>query len=169
MSLRALTPIDTHRLQQLLRRLVCSAPWFDRCWSAFNNGDDRRARPTKRPDDALDRAAIYPPGGRRRTAMKRCIACGSRWYPPQYVRTRSGLCEDCVAARQLPDGPPTDERTHVPSTQSPTAVAMRQLGYYRIRLIELPLAAEDEASLRREIAASRASNASVGHAKNPHY
>jgi hypothetical protein len=165
MSLRALPPIDIHRLQQFLRRLVCSAPWFDRCWSAFS-GDDRRARPAKRPDDALDRAAIYPPGGRRRTAMRRCIACGSRWYPPQYVRARSGLCEDCVAARQLPDGPPTDERTHVPSTQSPTAVAMRQLGYYRIRLVEPRLPAEDEASLRREIAAS---TASVGHAKNPHY
>jgi hypothetical protein len=143
----------------------------------FNdNGADGRARSTKRPDNALDVAGIYPPGGRRRTAMKRCIACGSRWYPPQYVRTRSGLCEDCVAARQLPDGPPTDERTHVPSTQSPTAVALRQLGYYRIHLIELPLAAEDESSLRREIAAasgascaSPTSFASVGHTKNRDY
>jgi hypothetical protein len=112
MPLRALPPIEIHRLRQLLRRLVCSAPWFDRCWSAFNHDDDDdrgRARSTKRPDIALDIAGIYPPGGRRRTAMRRCAACGSRWYPPQYVRTRSALCEDCVAATQLPAGPPTDE------------------------------------------------------------
>jgi hypothetical protein len=164
MSLRALPPIDVLRLKQLLRRLVCSAPWFDRCWSEFTDGRVRRS--TKRPDVALDQARIYPPGGRRRTAMKRCIACGSRWYPPQYLRACNRLCEDCAIAATLPPGPATSERTHIPSTQSPTAQAMRQLGYYRIRLVELPLAAEDEASLRREIAAARAS---VGYTKNRDY
>ena len=165
MSLRALPPIQIHRLQQLLRRLVCSAPWFDRCWSELA---DSRAKCLKRPENALDYSGTYPPGGRRRTAMRQCAQCRSRWYPPQYVRRCNGLCEDCAIALSLPPGSPTDHRSHVPSTQSATAKASHDLGYYRIRLIEARLPAEDEASLRREIAAA-ASVTSRNYTKNHDY
>jgi hypothetical protein len=142
-----MSALQVARLQQQVRRLVCSAPWFDRCWSAFVAGDLRN---TNRADHALDRNQLYPPGGVRGTAMRRCVSCGSRWYPPQYVRAACGLCDDCAAALQL-SGPETDERTHVPSTESPSAVAFRQIGYFRVHLVQQRLAAEDESSLRREI------------------
>ena len=145
------SPLVISRLQRQIHRLVCSAPWFDRCWAEVAAG---RLKARKRLDAALDHALLYPPGGasrpeRHRTLMRRCGGCGARWYPPQYVRG-CGICEDCAAAL---DAPRTDERTHLPSTESPTAEALRQLAHYQVRLVEPRLPAEDEASLRREIAA----------------
>jgi hypothetical protein len=146
-----LTPIEPARAHRQLRRLVCSAPWFDRCWAEVAGG---RLKDRKRLDHALDRAAIYPPGGspragQHRTLMRRCRQCGGRWHPPQYLRG-CGLCEDCVAAI---DAPLTDERNHVSTTASPTAEVLRQLAHHQVRLAEPRLPAEDEAALKREIAA----------------
>ena len=145
------TPLEMARLRHKLCRLVCSAPWFDRCWAEF---DANRLKDRKRVDHALDRAEIYPPGGtpRRgvhRTLMRRCKLCTHRWHPPQYVRS-CGICEDCIAARQAPL---TDEKTHVRSTESPTSETLRLLEHYQIRLVETRLPAEDEASLKNQIAA----------------
>ena len=150
-SPRALSPLDLLRLRRQVLRVVCSAPWFDRCWAQLIA---RRRKPQSRPDLALDHAGLYPPGGVPRprrphpTLMRRCKSCGSRWYPPQYVR-QCGLCDDCAAAL---DAPFTDEHTHRTTTESPSAVAFQQLGYSRVHLVEMQLAAEDERSLRREIA-----------------
>jgi hypothetical protein len=148
---RALSPLELLRLRRQVLRLVCSAPWFDRCWAVLIA---RRLKPIGRPDLALDYAGLYPPGGAPRpgrphpTLMRRCKSCGCRWYPPQYVR-QCGLCDDCAAA----DGAAfTDERTHRSSTHSPSAVAFRQLASGRVHLVEPPLPAEDERSLRQEIA-----------------
>ena len=124
--------------------------WFDRCWTEYT---DHRLKDRKRVDYALDRSDVYPPGGsprigEHRTLMRRCQLCADRWYPPQYLRGH-GVCEECAAAM---DVPLTDERTHVPSSSSPTANALRHLEHYRIRLVEPRLPAEDDASLRQEIA-----------------
>ena len=151
LSLPVPTPLDQARLRQKLRRLVCSAAWFDRCWAEFDAG---RLKDRKRPDHALDRAEIYPPGGSprpglHRTLMRRCAECGNRWVPPQYLRNGM-ICEDCVAARSAPV---TDEKTHVRSTESPTAETLRVLEHYQIRLVEPRLPTEDEATLKRQIAA----------------
>jgi hypothetical protein len=148
---RVLSPLDLLRLRRQVLRVVCSAPWFDRCLAVLMA---RRLKPRNRPDLALDIAGVYPPGGAPRssrprpTLMRRCKSCGCRWYPPQYVR-QCGLCDDCAAAL---DAPFTDERTHRTSTESPSAVAFQQLGSSRAHLVELRLAVEDEPSLRREIA-----------------
>src|SRR3982751_5966120 len=93
---RALSAIEIARLQRDVRRLVCSAAWFDHCWAQVAA---RKIRAKGRIDHALDRARLYPPGGAPRpaahagraaadhpTLMQRCAACRSRWYPPQYVR-----------------------------------------------------------------------------------
>lgn len=149
------SPLALLKMQRAVRRVVCSSPWFDACWHALIAG---RLRATQRVDVALDKAAIFPPGGTRSrhpTAMRRCRACGSTWYPPQYVVTSSRLCLDCLAARSAPY---TDERTHVPSTSSPSAAAIQAIAHRKQRLIELPLAAEDEASLRREIAQGKSAS-----------
>ena len=148
--------LETARLRRLIWRMVCSASWFDRCWALQAAG---RLRDLRRPDHALDRAAVYPPGGTHRTLMRRCLFCKGRWQPPYYLNQR-GVCDDCAAAIGLPV---TDERTHVRSTESPSARALQQLEHLRVRLIEPPLAAEDEASLRREIAAHGARS---GNTKN---
>ena len=68
LSLSVPTPLDQARLRQKLRRLVCSAAWFDRCWAEFDAG---RLKDRKRPDHALDRAEIYPPGGSPRPGLPR--------------------------------------------------------------------------------------------------
>jgi hypothetical protein len=146
----SVTPIEIARVQDRIRKLVCSSPWFDRCWEEFAEG---RLKDRKRIDHALNRAEVYPPGGipRRglhRTLMRRCILCGGKWLPPQYVRG-CGLCEDCAADFDAPAV--TDERTHVSTPGSPIAEALRAMEHYQVRLTESPLAAEDEASLRAEI------------------
>ena len=144
------TRLEVSRLRWKIGQLVCSAGWFERCWGEFDSG---RVKDRKKPDHALDRAEIYPPGGsprrgQHRTLMRRCSHCDRRWMPPQYVRG-SGMCEDCAAGM---DVPVTDEKTHVYSPESPTAETLRLLGQYQIRLIEPRLPAEDETTLRRQIA-----------------
>ena len=131
------------QLRERIGELVCSEPWLEVCSAELIDSDPGRRRPAKR----LDRKGIYPPGGRHLTKMVHCSACGKRWYPPNYVG--QDLCLDCAAGQ---DVPLTDERTHVTSTSSPTAIAFRQMELYHIRLIEPQLAAEDEASLRKQIA-----------------
>ena len=141
---------DLARTRRKIMNIVCSGAWFDHCMAEFDAG---RLKDRKRPDHALDRAKIYPPGGspRRgghRTLMRRCGQCKHRWFPPYYLRN-CGVCEDCIAALQAPL---TDEKTHVPSTESPSAVTFRLLEHYQIRLSEPRLPAEDEATLKRQIA-----------------
>ena len=150
---KTVTPsaIDLLRIQRRLWKLVCSAHWFELCRAEFVAG---RLKERRRPENALDRAGLYPPGGRPRagrrgTLMRRCITCYSRWQPPYYVGS-GGMCEDCSAAIGVPL---TDERTHVSTTSSPSAEVFAQLQHYQVRLIETRLLEEDEASLRREIAA----------------
>lgn len=142
-------PIEIIRIQRQIRRLVCSASWFELCWRALQEG---KLPAAGRVAVALERIALYPPGGthrpgKRRTLMRRCKQCEKRWYPPQYIRGR-GLCEDCIAGL---DAPRTNEVTHVFSTVSPTAEAIRRLEVCKIHLAQPRLPAEDEASLRREI------------------
>src|SRR5947209_7817982 len=107
------SPIALLKMQRAVRRVVCSAPWFDACWQAIATG---RIRATQRLEVALDKAAVFPPGGTKSphpTLMRRCRDCGSTWYPPQYVARASNLCQDCLAAAAAPY---SDERTHVSST-----------------------------------------------------
>jgi hypothetical protein len=135
--------IEQMRMRRKVREVVCSEPWMEVCWAELVQGGDGVA---KRPTVFLDRHGIYPPGGRRETRMVHCSACGKRWYPPNYVQ--GDLCLDCAAGIGVPF---TDEQTHVTSTSSPTAIALRQMEHYHVRLIESRLEAEDEATLRRQI------------------
>jgi hypothetical protein len=141
--------LETMRLRRRVLELVCSSAWLEVCLEVLRQaGESSGARSGK----ILDRAAVYPPGGRRRTCMVHCRSCGKRWYPPNYVAMER--CLDCLAG----DGVAiTDERTHVSSTSSPTAVALREMEMRRVRLIEMRLPAEDEATLRRQIAEYRPS------------
>ena len=142
---RPLTPLEMDRLRRQVARVVCSAPWFARCWGEVAG---RRLRGGAA---ALDRGGVYPPGGRRRTRMRQCERCGVMWYPPQYVRAEGAetRCEDCAAGEGVAL---TDERTHVTSSSSATVMALPLLAFFRVRLVEPELPAEDERSLRREIA-----------------
>lgn len=140
---------DIDRVRREIRRLTCSAPWAERCWVELA----ANSRLPKRVDQVLDKAELYPPGGaprrgRRGTLMRRCADCGVTWYPPQYIR-RGRLCDDCAAAVGQPV---TDEKTHVSSTSSPTAIALRDLAYFNLRLTEPRLPAEDNRSLRAVVA-----------------
>ena len=136
--------LETMRLRRRVLELVCSSAWLEVCLEVIGAaGESSGGRPGK----ILDRAAVYPPGGRRRTGMVHCRSCGKRWYPPNYVAMER--CLDCVAG----DGVPvTDERTHLSSTSSPTAIALREMEMRKVRLIEMRLPADDEATLRRQIA-----------------
>jgi hypothetical protein len=137
--------IDVFRVRQRIGALVCSQPWLDVCWDAVCCGG---ATAGERPEGFLDHHTVYPPGGRRRTRMRRCRRCGGRWFPPQYVAGEAEVCMDCMAGDDVPE---TDEKNHVSTTSSPTAVALQRLEQMKIRLIEMYVPSADEASLRREI------------------
>lgn len=133
---------------------VCSAAWFDHCWNEIHL---RQIVLRRYLQHQLDRLGIYPPGGSRpippadRTAMRRCTGCPGRWYPKHYIRP-DGRCEDCHAAMDLPpEQAATDHRTHRSTTSSPTAIALHRLRYTAARVIELPLATENDALLRAQI------------------
>ena len=138
--------IDVFELRSRIAGLVCSDPWLEVCWEAVCFGGTAAG---ERPEAYLERNAIYPPGGRRKRGMRRCVECGGRWCPPYYVAEEGAVCVDCSVGHGLVV---TDEKTHVSSTSSPTAVALERMESLRIRLVESRLAAEDEASLMGEIA-----------------
>jgi hypothetical protein len=140
--------VELLRMRRRVRELVCSEQWLEACWASLVAAG---VSATLKPSGYLDRTGVYPPGGRRGTRMVHCHACGKRWYPPHYVQV--DLCLDCAAGQNVPI---TDEQTHVSSTSSPTAIALRQMEMYHVRLIEPRLAAEDEATLRRQIAEHQA-------------
>src|ERR1700722_1238224 len=119
---------ESLRARRRVLELVCSEPWLETCWASLLESGISAVR---KPAGYLDRTGIYPPGGQQHTCMVHCSNCGKRWYPPHYVQR--DLCLDCAAGQNAPI---TDEHTHVSSTSSPTAIALRQMEMYHVRLIE---------------------------------
>lgn len=151
-SRKSLTPLESLRARGQIGQLVCSGAWFDFCFVQVAGGGVAAARAAK----DLARLGLYPPGGparagEHRTLMRRCRRCGGRWYPPQSV-SRDAVCEDCQLEAQEIRGPLTDHRTHVSSTESPTAVALMAMQQRGIRLVQRRLVDDDEAALKQQIA-----------------
>ena len=156
---RVFSASQLKRYQTQIRRTVCSAAWFDECWAAVCKGRVSLKRALRQE---IDRIGLYPPGGsgndssecatpsRRPTLMRRCHACDA-WYPPQYLRGDT-RCEDCHAASEIPrELAQTDHRTHRTTTSSPTAMALRQLEHYGLRLIQRRLIKANPGTLTRQV------------------
>lgn len=147
-----------HQRLRAIHKIVCSDSWAEHCVQQLSRIEARRSRivPLESVEKELDQAGIYPPGGKprksfRRTSMRCCRRCNSKWYPPQYVH-RYATCDDCMEAARAPL-PSTDEKTHLLSTSSPTTLALLAMEEYQVHLNESRLPPEDEASLRKEIEA----------------
>jgi hypothetical protein len=143
-------PIDLLAVRQQVAAIVCSSSWLEVCWDAVCCGGDAAVRD---PEWFLRRHTVYPPGGvSRRRGMRRCTSCG-RWCPRPYLATEERVCQDCVATLGIEVE--TDERTHVSTTSSPSAIAIRRMEALRVQLVAARLAPEGEAALVREIATFR--------------
>ena len=151
-SQKSLTALEALRARGQIGEVVCSGPWFDFCFTHVADGAVAPARAAK----DLARLELYPPGGtardgEHRTLMRRCASCGQRWYPPQYVSPHA-VCEDCQIEKQEVRGPLTDHRTHISSTESPTAIALMAMQQRGVRLVQRRLLEDDEGALKRQIA-----------------
>ena len=71
----------------LRQKVFCSPCWQDACCTEVDTPDGRKVR--------VDLDA-YPPGGKNRTAMRRCGICG-RWAPRDGV---GNICADCRTVQE---------------------------------------------------------------------
>jgi hypothetical protein len=98
---RGLSALEEHRLRRALRRSVPSETWVDAQFVTITELTPRGGAIVYRQHDTQ----IFPPGGRRGTAMRWCRRCG-RYTPPNCIhliehrRRRSG---DCVSATLMCD------------------------------------------------------------------
>jgi hypothetical protein len=83
---------DIERLDNALRRFVCSEPWLNFLHSGILYGRLPYRPQAAAQEKQLRRVAAYPPGGLM-TAMRRCTTC-RRWYPPQTIGS-GGECIEC--------------------------------------------------------------------------
>jgi hypothetical protein len=67
----------------LLAKVFCSQYWQEVCCREIETPDGKKVR--------VDRS-LYPPGGKGRTAMRRCMICG-KWAPPNGA---GKACADCL-------------------------------------------------------------------------
>jgi hypothetical protein len=66
----------------LREKVFCSANWQEACCQEIETASGQRIRVDMQ---------IYPPGGKRRTAMRRCSIC-RKWAPPDGA---TAVCSDC--------------------------------------------------------------------------
>ena len=145
-----LSRVEEARLRAQLRQSAPSEPWVEAQFKTFEDRDpEGRAIVCYWHDPQ-----VFPPGGQR-TAMVRCPKCGVLTPP---VAMEGGAC--------------LDHADHDSWGPSPSAVTIRQLQFYNLRMEESVLPPEDEASLRKEIhahrrrAAKRFKNANQGAGKS---
>jgi hypothetical protein len=102
-----LSPLDEQRLRRRLRQAAPSEAWVDAQFVTVHDVAPNGRAITTRAHDVH----VFPPGGRRGTAMRWCRCCG-RYTPPNCIhlvehrRRRSGhvvsatlVCDDCRIAR----------------------------------------------------------------------
>jgi len=128
-----LSRVEEARLREQLRGQCPSEPWVEAQFKQIRDVDaDGRAVVCRYHDPH-----VFPPGGDA-TAMVRCPRCGVLTPPNAFEH---GAC--------------LDHARHDGWGSSPSAVTIRQLQFYNLRMEESPLEPEDEASLRKEITACR--------------
>lgn len=124
-----LSSLQEQRLRQQLRRSAPSEPWVDAQFKTFEDADERGEPVICRCHDPR----AFPPGGKH-TAMIRCPACGV-WTPPNALE--QDIC--------------LDHSDHEGWGPSPSAVAIRGLQYYHLRIEESELPPETITALKGEI------------------
>ena len=124
-----LTWHQEQRLKRQLRDAAPSEPWVEAQIKTAGDVDGEGQPIVYRYHDPH----VFPPGGEQ-TGMVRCPQCGV-FTPPNAFET--GACLDHA-----------DHRNWGPS---PSAVAIRALQFFNLRLEEAELPPEDDSSLRREI------------------
>jgi hypothetical protein len=94
--------MDEHRLRRTLRRSACSEAWVDAQIRCVQDGVDDESILYRFYDPS-----VFPPGGRKATAMRWCRFCGRYTPAPciqliEHQRVRGGLvhsatlqCDDC--------------------------------------------------------------------------
>jgi hypothetical protein len=124
-----LSAYQEQRLKEQLRPSICSEPWLEAQFKSADDTDETGTPILYRYHDPH----VFPPGGAK-TAMARCPECGVL-VPPNTLE--HGACLD--HARHDGWGP------------SPSAVAIRALQMFNLRIEDSELAPEDLPSLRKEI------------------
>ena len=128
-----LSMVAEARLRGQLRREAPSEPWVDAQFRSVVDLDaDGRAIVCYYHDPH-----VFPPGGKQ-TAMVRCPICGVFTPPNGFEK---GAC--------------LDHAEHDHWGPSPSAVTIRALQFYNLRIEEADLPPEDERSLLREIASAK--------------
>ena len=126
-----LSAYQEQRLKDELRPSVCSEPWLEAQFKSADDTDETGQPILYRYHDPH----VYPPGGAK-SAMVRCPLCGV-FVPPNTLE--HGACLD--HARHEGWGP------------SPSAVAIRGLQMFNLRMEDPELPPEDVEALRAEIQA----------------
>jgi len=109
-------------LRSALRTQVfCSDSWQETCCQEVTTPGGNRIR--------VD-LQIYPPGGKRKTAMRRCRVC-KRWAPPDGV---AGVCSDCRIEAEAEAFQRRIERLQGPGNEGFEAILRRI--YWRRRRIQ---------------------------------
>lgn len=124
-----LSAYQEQRLKDQLRPSVCSEPWLEAQFKSANDTDETGLPILYRYRDPH----VFPPGGSN-TGMLRCPLCGVLVPPNTFEH------DACL-----------DHARHDGWGASPSAVAIRGLQMFNLRMEDLELAPEDTASLRKEI------------------
>ena len=128
-----LSAYQEQRLKDQLRPSICSEPWLEAQFKSADDTDETGTPILYRYHDPH----VFPPGGAK-SAMVRCPECGVL-VPPNTLE--QGACLD--HARHDGWGP------------SPSAVAIRALQMFNLRMEDPELPPEDVEALRAEIEAFR--------------
>lgn len=126
-----LSAAEESKLKARLRKRSPSEPWVEAQFRTVATTDPRGKAVPRRIHDPQ----VFPPGGSR-TAMVCCTGCEIFNPPNAFER---GVC--------------LDHSEHVGWGPSPSAVAIRALQYFNLRVSESELPGESKSSLRREIRA----------------
>jgi hypothetical protein len=125
----SLSAAQEARLKSRLRREAPSEPWVEAQFRTVQQPCDNGKIVVRRFHDT----SVFPPGGAR-TRMVRCAQC-KVFNPPGAIE--EGLC--------------LDHAEHAGWGPSPSAVAIRGLQYFNLRMAESELPAESGPALRKEI------------------
>ena len=124
-----LSAYQEQRFKDELRPTVCSEPWLEAQFKSADDTDEAGQAILYRYHDPR----VFPPGGAK-TAMVRCPLCGV-FVPPNTLEHDACL----------------DHARHEGWGPSPSAVAIRGLQMFNLRLEGPELPPEDVPSLRKEI------------------
>lgn len=124
-----LSAYQEQRLKEQLRPSLCSEPWLEAQFKSADDVDEAGTPILYRYHDPH----VFPPGGAK-TAMVRCPLCGIL-VPPNTIEHDACL----------------DHAPHDGWGPSPSAVAIRALQWFNLRMEDPELPPEDVESLRAEI------------------